>query len=371
MKKIFYILLSIIIIGLITFFVIKSIRPPKENFLLIGKIEKGNITKAVNATGTINPLNDVEVGTQVSGKITKMYVDDNSYVKKGQLLAEIDPSILEKQLEIKKANLEKAKLSMQMEKRNKNRYDSLLKKGYISEYDWQEQNNSYQTSILSCDIAEKEYDEAKINLSYTKVYSPITGIIISKEVEEGQTVASSYSTPDLFTIAEDLTKMQIETSIAEADIGMVKKGMKVKFTVDAFPYETFIGRVEKILLEPSNSENVVTYTVLINVENKDFKLYPGMTAFTQIIIDTRKDVLIVANSVLKTNTKKEIEVFVKDKDNHIKKVLLKKGLSDDLNTEILNTDIEDGTFIIELNEGIKKTGSKSGKKGNNSPKMRI
>ena len=363
MKKFFYIIISLVIIALIIFFIFKAISTPKESYLSIAKIEKGNIIKAVNATGIINPVNVVNVGTQVSGEIIKIYVEDNSYVKKGDLLAEIDPAILEKQLEIKKAALGKAKLNMQMEEKNKIRYDSLLKKGYISEYDWQEQFKEYQTSILSYEIAQKEYEAAKLNLGYTKIYSPITGIIISKEVEEGQTVASSLSTPDLFTIAEDLTKMQIEASIAEADIGMIKKNMEVNFTVDAFPYETFMGKVEKILLKPTTSENVVTYTVLINVDNKDSKLYPGMTAFTQIIIDKRNDVLLVPNSVLKSNTKKKIEVFIKDKNNHIQKVLLEKGLSDDLNTEILNEKIEESTTIIEFNESKKKenTSSRQGK----------
>ncbi|MBR1850381.1 MAG: efflux RND transporter periplasmic adaptor subunit [Bacteroidales bacterium] len=248
-------------------------------------VTRGSIETTVTATGEIQPVYKVEVGTQVSGIIEKLYVDYNSTVTKGQLLAELDKSLLQEQVKQAQANLSTTTSNKQLAEKNYNRIKSLYDKKAATqeEYDQAETNLAQANNQLI--TAQSDYDRARTNLKYAEIYSPIDGVVLSKAVEEGQTVASAYSTPTLFTIAKNLTDMQLEAKIDEADIGLVKTGQKVRFSVDAFPADQFSGTVRQIRLVPTVVSNVVTYTVIIDAPNDNGKLYPGMTATITILVE--------------------------------------------------------------------------------------
>ncbi len=297
-KKIIYIS-SVVVLVLVAFFMFKSCKSDQSIDIKTAKAKKATVSTEVTATGTLQALRTVEVGTQVSGVIDKIYVDYNSEVKKGQLLAELDRQTLLAELESTQATLNKAKADLDYKEKSYERYKSLLEKGYVSQDEYDQVLYSYQESKSSYKTAESSYEKAKTNLSYSSIYSPIDGIVLEREVDEGQTVAASYSTPTLFTIANDLTQMQVEADIDEADIGQVKDGQKVKFTVDAFPDMTFTGEVAQIRLQPTTTSNVVTYTVIINAPNPDKKLMPGLTADISIITEESADVLTVPSKALR------------------------------------------------------------------------
>lgn len=242
------------------------------------KPEMGDISTTITATGTIQPVDTVAVGTQVSGTINKVYVDFNSVVKKGQLLAQIDRTILAAQAAQIQANLQQMKSNLAYQTSNYNRQQQLYKVGAISTADLEIALNQYKVSNDNVAATTAQLASANKNLEYTNIYSPIDGTVLSRNVSEGQTVASSFSTPTLFSIAKDLTKMQVRASIDEADIGNVKVGQKANFSVDAFPDKTFEGTVQEIRLHPTVSANVVNYVTIINAENADLLLKPGMTA---------------------------------------------------------------------------------------------
>lgn len=261
-------------------------------------VKKGDISTLVTATGTVEPVNQVDVGTQVSGDVKKIYVDYNSKVKKGQLLAELDKtnlkaSLLEAQATYKQAVSEEKYLKNKFE-RQKQLYEKKMIP--ISDYEEAEYNliKAQQNVVQSLSALNK----AKTNLSYANIYSPIDGVILSRDVDEGQTVAASLETPTLFTIAQDLKEMQVEADVDEADIGMVKQGQRVQFTVDAFQGEEFTGTVTQIRLNPTVSSNVVTYTVVIKAENPDMKLMPGLTATISIYTVELNDVLTIEAKAL-------------------------------------------------------------------------
>ncbi|MGQ1946973.1 efflux RND transporter periplasmic adaptor subunit [Geofilum sp. OHC36d9] len=257
------------------------------------KVERASISNTITATGTLEATNTVVVGTQVSGVIQKLYVDFNSAVKKGQLIAELDKSTLQSSLENAEADVEKAEANFEYQKsllaRNKVLYEKeLLAK---SEYDLILFN--YKTSKAEVKSAKANFSRAERNLSYASIYSPIDGVVLNRAVEEGQTVAASMSTPELFTITNDLSTMEVEANIDEADIGQLEVGQRVEFTVDAFSERTFKGNVTEIRLQPNESSNVITYTAIITVSNPDLKLKPGMTASIIIYIEEANDVLVV------------------------------------------------------------------------------
>ena len=227
------------------------------------------------------------MGTQVSGIVEKVYVDYNEEVKKGQLLADLDRSLLNEEMKEKEALLTLSKAKLKISKLNYKRIEDLYKENLISKSEFEEAEIDLETASSDLETAEANYAKAKRNLGYTRIVSPVSGTIISKDVDSGQTVAASYQTPTLFTVAEDLSKMQIEANISEADIGLLKKGMTASFTVDAYPNEIFKGEVYQIRLNPTEEENVIMYTVVVRFENKEKKLLPGMTAFVKIQTDKR------------------------------------------------------------------------------------
>ncbi|MBN1950550.1 MAG: efflux RND transporter periplasmic adaptor subunit [Bacteroidales bacterium] len=263
--------------------------------LQTSRIGKATICNTVMATGTLETSVAVEVGTQVSGRIEKVTVDYNSRVKKGQLLAIIDTEALESTLASSKASLDMAQADFEFQNANYERNKKLIEKQLIAQRDFDEVEYSFKSAQANLDAAEAKYNKDKTNLNYAYIYSPIDGIVLEKNVEEGETVAASFNTPTLFTIANDLTRMEIEADVDEADIGQVKQGQRVEFTVDAFPDLTFDGEVREIHLMPTESANVITYTVIIGASNPDELLMPGMTANLTFYVMEKEDVLAIPN----------------------------------------------------------------------------
>ncbi|HOZ15251.1 MAG TPA: efflux RND transporter periplasmic adaptor subunit [Tenuifilaceae bacterium] len=261
-------------------------------------VERGSIINTVTATGTIEPIDKIEVGTQVSGVINGIYADFNSQVKKGQLLAELDKSTLKARVLQSKASLASAQNELTYQEQNLNRTKKLYETKAVSDVDIESAQYKYNNAKASVDRLISELEQAEVNLSYASIYSPIDGVILARNVEEGQTVAASFSTPTLFTIARDLTKMKVEANVDEADIGQVKMGQEVTFTVDAFPSDTFGGTVSQIRLNPTVSSSVVTYKVIVEAPNPDLKLMPGLTASISIITKQAKNVFKVASKAL-------------------------------------------------------------------------
>ena len=258
------------------------------------KIEKGTISNTVTATGTLEAVKTVEVGTQVSGVIEKLFVDYNSQVKKGQLLAQLDETPLIATLEQTKASVDQAEANVKYQKATYERYKALLAKKLIAQADFDQAEYNYNNALGSLSNAKSQYEKNRINLSYARIYSPIDGTILNRAVEVGQTVAASFSTPTLFTIANDLTQMRVEAKVDEADIGQLSNGQRVEFTVDAFPGKKFLGEVTEIRLQPTTTNNVVTYTVVIGAPNPDNILKPGMTANATFFVIEKKDILLVS-----------------------------------------------------------------------------
>lgn len=257
------------------------------------KIERGTISNTITATGTLEAIKTVNVGTQVSGVIEKIFVDFNSLVKKGQLLAQLDETPLLAQLQQSKASVDQAEAQVKYQKATYERYKALIAKKLIAQSDFDLAEYNYNNALGSLSNAKSMYDKNKINLAYARIYSPIDGIILDRAVDEGQTVAASFNTPTLFTIANDLTQMRVEAKIDEADIGQVRNDQRVEFTVDAFPLRKFSGSVTEIRLQPVSSANVITYTVVINAPNPDKVLMPGMTANATFFVTEKTDIVLV------------------------------------------------------------------------------
>lgn len=262
-------------------------------------VHTGNISTTVTATGTIQPVKQVDVGTQVSGVIKKIYVDYNSIVKQGQLLAELDKTPLQVQLNSSRADLESATSQLTYQEANYKRFKEMLDKKAVSETDFETALYQYSIAKANVDKMKAQVAKAQTDLDYAMIYSPISGVVLSRAVNEGQTVAASFNTPTLFTIAQDLTKMQVEANVDEADIGQVQDGQNVDFTVDAFPGQIFKGTVSQIRLKPVTNANVVTYSVVISAPNPDLKLKPGLTASITAYTHQEKDVLVIPAKALR------------------------------------------------------------------------
>lgn len=298
MKKI-VIIISVIVVAIGGFFIYKKVSKKAQPIEIeTQKIGRATISNTVTATGTIEATTTVEVGTQVSGQISQIYVDNNSQVKKGQLIARLDEQALKSTLEQSQATLDQAQAEYDYQKSNLERYKKLMEKNLIAQQDFDEVDYNYKMAAASLKQAKASYDKNKTNLDYAYIYSPIDGIVLERAVEEGETVAASYSTPTLFTIANDLTQMEIEADVDEADIGQLKLGQRVEFTVDAFPDDKFNGEVTEIRLMPTESSNVITYTVIINAPNPDKKLMPGMTANVTFFVTEKKNILVVPAQAL-------------------------------------------------------------------------
>ena len=262
-------------------------------------VERTNIQNTITATGTIEPVTSVTVGTQVSGIVSHLYVDYNSEVKKGQIIAELDKTNLASELRTAQANLASAQSSMNYQQANYQRYQTLYEKGLVSADEYESARLSYLQAKEQVTTASQSVQRAQTNLGYATITSPIDGVVLSKSVEEGQTVASSFSTPELFVIAQDLTDMRVIADIDEADIGGVKEGQRVTFTVDAFPDDMFQGQVTQVRQQATTESNVVTYEVVISAPNNDLKLKPGLTANVTIFTLERNDVLAVDAKALR------------------------------------------------------------------------
>ncbi|KAF0144548.1 MAG: HlyD family secretion protein [Nitrospirae bacterium] len=392
MKKILLGILIVIILGVAAFIFFRN----KDSGLKYRteKITKGDIETNVTATGAVNAVTTVLVGTQVSGTIKNIYVDFNSPVKKGQLIALIDPSIFETQVEqaranlfSAKANLEKAEASLVDAKRTFERNKQLYSKDLIarSDVDTAETNNETakaQVSAAKAQVAQTgaALKNSQANLGYTRILSPVDGVVISRNVDVGQTVAASFQTPTLFTIAQDLTKMQINTNVGEADIGSMKVGLDVEFTVDAYPDITFKGRVWQVRNAPITIQNVVTYDVVIKMDNPELKLKPGMTANVSVIVSIKKDVLKIPNAALRFKPsekgtgapakgmggpeKKGAGVWILE-NNKPKRIKVVAGISDGNHTELVAGDIKEGQEVI-VESLIKSKGQTS---NNRSPRF--
>jgi HlyD family secretion protein len=283
-------------------------------------IDRGTITALVDTTGTLNPVTIVDVGSQVSGKIIKIYVDFNSQVKGGQVIAEIDQSPFLTKVQQNEANylsskasLEKSRVTLANSEKQYERSKSLFEKELISFEEFESAEVQYysskadlQSSEARLEQAKAQLDATKVDLEYTIIKSPIDGVVINRNVNEGQTVAASFQSPVLFQIANDLTKMQVECSVDEADIGKVKEGQKVRFTVDAFPNDNFSGVVRQVRYSPEVIQNVVTYTTIVDVENPEMKLRPGMTATVSIVVGEAQNALRVPNSALRFQPPPEV-----------------------------------------------------------------
>ena len=343
----------LITVGIWWFF---SSLPDKVEYVTV-KISRGDIRQVVTATGEINPVNTVSVGSQVSGTIADIFVDYNSHVTMGQKLLEIEPSVLQASVDEAEAALESAKSQLNLAKTEYESNRILYAGDMISRIEMEQSQTNYEQAVQSVKRMQSQYDRAVTNLGYATITSPVEGTVISRKVDKGQTVAASFQTPDLFEIAEDLTKMQIETAVSEADIGMIKEGQNVTFTVDAYPQKTFNGTVRQVRLSPTTSSNVVIYTVVIDVDNSDLSLMPGMTAFVTILISEAKDVWKSQNAAFLVRDYKNIIVDAPDdikpathlaimRDKDIVYVPYSKGLVTATETQIISDDIKSGDKVV-------------------------
>ena len=288
-RRIWLIILCIVVAAVAVMMIVKATKSAnKELVIRTHVVEEYTVENTVTATGTIEPVETVEVGTQVSGKVEKIYVDFNDVVKKGQLMAELDKQTLNQSLSRAKASLTSAESQLNYARLTYERTKQLYEANAATLAAFQDAQNSYTQAQMSKKNAQAAYDQARVDLGYAEIYSPIDGIVLDRAVEVGQTVAASFSTPTLFTLANDLTKMQVEADVDEADIGQVKVGQRVTFTVDAYMDDVFDGTVNQIRMKPTTTSNVVTYTVIIEAPNPDQKLFPGMTASVTIVTEEQK-----------------------------------------------------------------------------------
>ena len=339
------------------------------------KLERGDIASTILATGTLNPVILVQVGSQVSGNIKRLYADFNSVVKKNQVIAQIDPMLLKAEVEKARANykaalanVDKAKVIVTDTRRTLNRYKALVKENLVSQSDVDTAQTNYDSAAAQIEVARAQVDQTRSTLDFSRtrldyaiIRSPVDGIVLSRNVDVGQTVAASLQAPTLFTIAQDLTEMQVNTSVDEADIGRVEVGQEVTFTVDAYPSEVFKGRVSQIRNAPQVVQNVVTYDVIIEVENPELKLKPGMTANVSIVVAKKRNVLKIPNAALRfrpyveqkeSSQPKGIEKSAQNRvwmllaDAKLKSVPIKLGANNIRYYELIEGDVREGDNVV-------------------------
>ncbi len=358
-SKIWYVVGVIILIAVVSWLWPDSKKKEEVSFVT-EKVAPANIQNSITATGSIEPVTEVTVGTQVSGIISKIYVDYNSEVKKGQVIAELDKTNLISTLNTAKANLNNAESTLNYQTANYKRYKELYDKGLVSADEYENALLTYKQAKEQVISAKESVQTAQTNLGYATITAPIDGVILGKAVEEGQTVAASYNTPELFTVAKDLKDMQVVADVDEADIGNVTEGARVTFTVDAFPNDTFSGTVTQVRQEATETDNVVTYEVVISARNDDLKLKPGLTANVTIYTTEMQGVLSVSNKALRFTPVKETVGNKKIADcNGTSKVwtlegdklvahAVKIGMTDGTHTQIISGVKEGQTIITEL-----------------------
>ncbi len=394
MKKIYIIAPIIVVVALLLYFLLGKEKQAAAKYTT-AEITRGDIAITVTATGSLEAVTTVQVGSQVSGTISALYADFNSQVKKGQVIALLDPTFLKAQVAQAEADLDKSKASTQLAKTEYIRAESLFTKGMIAAADKDNAVAAYQQAQADQKSSQANLDRNKTNLEYATITSPIDGVVISRNVDVGQTVAASLQAPTLFTIAQDLTKMQVNASIDEADIGQVKDGQKVLFTVDAYPDRNFEGTVQQIRLNPQVVSNVVSYDVIIAVSNPDLLLMPGMTANVTVIIQSQTNVLKVPSTALRfhpagigrsqannSNRRRladssgpasggaaaatapdssaikrfnQPRVWILDQQGKPEPVPVEVGISDGTSTQVSSDQLREGELVITSQEGVAAT----------------
>lgn len=329
-------------------------------------VDRGPITAIVTATGTVNPVVSVQVGSQISGKITQLMADFNSVVTKGQVLATIDPQPFQARVSQARAslksgrgNLAKAKNMADQRKRERDRMATLRRQAFVSQADLDLAETNYRDAQAQVEVAQAQVDQAvatlasaELDLGYTTIYSPVNGIVVSRNVDVGQTVAASFQTPTLFVIAQDLTQMQVNANVSESDIGGVAEGKPANFRVDAYPRRFFEGTVTQVRNAPISIQNVVTYDVVITVDNRELKLKPGMTANVTIVTAKKENPLRVPNGALRFRMpgapvdRKITQVWVRDEANQVRQTVITTGIADSLFTEIAEGTLKEGDQVI-------------------------
>lgn len=359
----------------------RAAQNPEQRYKL-GTVDKGDVTQTVSANGTLNPVVLVSVGTQVSGTVKKLYVDFNDKVEKGQPLLELDDALLGAQARQSEASVANAAAALELAQANEARMKTLFAQEYVSKQEYQQSLQSLKSATAQLALARAQLEKDRVNHGNTTIRSPVTGVVVDRVVDLGQTVAASFQTPVLIKIAQDLSDMRIDTSFAEADIGNLREGQKARFTVDAFPSRNFTGEVQQIRLNPTNQQNVVTYNVRVNVANPELVLLPGMTAYVNIAVQKREKVLLVPNAALrfkpadaadkkpengqkpastaapamppagapgeKKGKKRDGQsgtVYVLEGDE-IKPVSVQLGITDNRNTEVVGGELKEGDRIV-------------------------
>ncbi|MEE9452248.1 MAG: efflux RND transporter periplasmic adaptor subunit [Gammaproteobacteria bacterium] len=353
-KKILILSGSLIVIILMIIFFVRArqvLDPLKFEFV---EVSQGDLVAVVSATGTINPLNTFTVGTQVSGIIEKIYVDFNDEVSQGQVLAELDQSVLKVNVANSETNLKKAQAGQRLAQIEYERTQALKAKEYVPQSDLDIKQVEAELKQAEVETAQIELERDQVELNYAVITSPVSGVILSREVEVGQTVAADFTTPELFFIAEQLDAMKIEADISEADISKIKSGQKVIFNVDAYPQQEFIGHVAQVRLDPNNDNNVITYSVIITVDNSQLLLFPGMTAFVNIEVAQKNNALYVDNAAFRFIPQQPF-VLPEDeaqtpiylwRDTGLQPVAVDKGLQTMLFTEIISSEIQAGDQVV-------------------------
>lgn len=316
-------------------------------------ITRGPLVQVVSANGSLNPVTLVSVGTQVSGTVKKLYVDFNDKVQKGQVLLELDDSILSASVRQSQANVSNAQASLSLAQANVERVRGLYAKEYVSRQELDQAEQVLRSSQAQVDVARAQLDRDKANLANTVIRSPVDGVVVNRAIDVGQTVAASFQTPTLIQIAQDLTKMQINSSFAEADIGLIREGQKVRFKVDAYPERDFEGAVRQIRLNATTVQNVVTYDVVVAVDNAELILLPGMTAYVNVVVTHIADTLLVPNNALRFRPKDTapakaggdgVVVYVL-RDEQLVPVAVKTGAYDGQRTQVLDGDLREAEQV--------------------------
>ncbi len=357
--------LVLIVTVVVILFCIVGIINKKTVRYITKPVTQETLTQYVEASGTIKPINTIEVGTQVSGTVAKIYVDYNSVVKKGDLLAELDPSLFQANVDQSRAKLSNAQATfsktnstLNYKKNNYLRYKHLYDKNYVSKDEVELAYANYQQALAEVAAARAEVSAAQAalnnnmtNLGYSKITSPVDGTVILRAVDVGQTVAASFNTPTLFEVAKDLTQMQIETSVSEADIGKIKVGQKANYTLDGYQDRKFEGEVTQVRLASTTTNNVVTYTVIVSVDNSEGLVIPGMSANVSIITDSVKDALCVPSQALKFTPEKSGQKYEKQgiwiqTKSGLKRLDITLGVSDDNKTQIISKEIKAGDKVV-------------------------
>jgi len=388
--------LAVGLIGGGVWFVRQQAAQNPETRYKLATVEKGDVTQTVSANGTLNPVVLVSVGTQVSGTVKKLYVDFNDQVKKGQPLLELDDALVAATERQSAASVVSAQAALDLAQANEGRMQALLAREYVSKQEYDQASQVLKSARAQLALAKAQNERDRANLGFTVIRSPVDGVVVDRVVDLGQTVAASFQTPVLIKIAQDLTEMRIDTSFAEADIGLIREGQKVRFTVDAFPNRSFSGDVQQIRLNPTNQQNVVTYNVRINVANPELLLLPGMTAYVNIGVARKEGVLLVPNAALRFKPAEAAEKAAENgqkpastagvaaappgdrkkkrdsqggtvyvlADGQVKPLAIQLGITDNRNTEVVGGELKEGDRVLTGENG-------GGKKAPSSVGMRM